>query len=483
MITVLNRLRKFFESSVDFPSEDLPLDIWEKTEDAYILKPELKQKILDALDEYPDLNLLDIADKIHVVGSIGTNLYDEDADIDIHITPDTDKLPTKDPEELEQLQRDVMDWFKNERDEKDWYVNKHPFEVYLQLNLTQDYYSDTVYDLLEDKWVKPFKKYSIDYNPYQVYSDVFTELSNVVAPADIAVGELRRDVIDFNRLMDAINKSSKEVKEQLQITLEGKLNELENDIEELVKNKELWRSIRRRNSINLDDVEQDISQLTHSEAWNKDNFLFKMLDRYQYMTLVNDLKKLIDDKELTEDDVPKIEDLLKRFNEEMHINKKYSSLKESNNDLYIVKATSVGFGGKDVNYLVYKNGKLSDTSIEELATPLPKTEWKEILEQQGRNYRFGNAVFSFKKYFNPNDGDYIILHYTPQSSEGTWKLQDVKRELNKQGIKVDNVESYKKHGRYGKPITAYRLYIDKQYKDELRNFVKVNTPVADMQLQ
>ena len=314
MITTLAKLRKFFESSVDFPSEDLPLDIWEKTDEGYILKPELKQKILDALDEYPDLNLLDLADKIHIVGSIGTNLYDEDADIDIHVTPDLSKLPTDNTEELEQLQRDVMDWFKNERDVKDWYVNKHPFEVYLQLNPTQDYYSDTIYDLLEDKWLKPFKKYGIDYNPYKVYSDVFAELSKVVAPADGAIGELRRDVIDFNRLVDAIKKSPKEVKEQLQITVQGKLDELEADIEQLVQNKELWRSIRRRNSINLEDVEQDITSLTHSEAWNKDNFLFKMLDRYQYMTLVNDLKKLIDDKDLTEDDVPKIEELLKKFN-------------------------------------------------------------------------------------------------------------------------------------------------------------------------
>lgn len=159
------------------------------------------------------------------------------------------------------------------------------------------------------------------------------------------------------------------------------------------------------------------------------------------------------------------------------------NINESKNDLYIVKAMVVGLGGKDIKYLVYRNDRLSDTSHKDLATPLPKTQWQEILNQQGKNYRIGNAVFTFKKYFDPDGGNYIILRYTPQTAEGTLTLQDIKKQLSKQQIKIAHVESYKQYQRYGRPTTAYRLYIDKQYEDKLRNFVKVNTPVADIQIQ
>ena len=159
------------------------------------------------------------------------------------------------------------------------------------------------------------------------------------------------------------------------------------------------------------------------------------------------------------------------------------NINESKNDLYIIKAMVVGLGGKDIKYLVYRNDRLSDTSFEDLATPLPKTQWQEILNQQGKNYRVGNAVFTFKKYFDPDGGNYIILRYTPQTAEGTLTLQDIKKQLSKQQIKIAHVESYKQYQRYGKPNTAYRIYIDKQYEEKLRNFVKVNTPVADIQIQ
>ena len=159
------------------------------------------------------------------------------------------------------------------------------------------------------------------------------------------------------------------------------------------------------------------------------------------------------------------------------------NINESKNDLYIVKAMVVGLGGKDIKYLVYRNDRLSDTSHKDLATPLPKTQWQEILNQQGKNYRIGNAVFTFKKYFDPDGGNYIILRYTPQTAEGTLTLQDIKKQLSKQQIKIAHVESYKQYQRYGKPTTAYRIYIDKQYEEKLRNFVKVNTPVADIQIQ
>ena len=266
------------ESTASFPSEDLPLDIWDKDEEGnYKIKPELKEMILDALSQYPDANLLDMAQSIKIVGSIGTNLYDEDADIDVHIEPKPEAIENKSEEELAEFQRDVMNWFKNERKEKGWFVNQHPMEVYFSLSPIQDYFSDTVYDLLTDEWIKPVKKYSMDYNPYKEYGDLFTELDQVLAPADIILSKIRRMILNAKH-----SKGHADLREYEE--------DIRKSIPELKDLKEGWREIRRRNSVKLPDVlPEDPSTLEHPDSWKKDNTSFKLIGMLGYMNVVNAL--------------------------------------------------------------------------------------------------------------------------------------------------------------------------------------------------
>jgi hypothetical protein len=296
------------ESSIDFPSEDLPLDIWDKKEDSYILKPELKEKILDALKQYPDMNLLELADTIRIVGSIGTDLYNEDADIDIHIVPKFELLP-KDTD-LEEFQRTVMNWFKNERAEKNWFVNSHPFEVYIQLDPYQDLYSDTVYDLLSDTWIKTPKKYGAEYNPYQTFDVVMKDLDDLTAAADIQFGKLRRAVYDHAVLTAQVAKIGEKQAKILKEQIEAKKAAVIAIIEELKANKEIWRSIRRRNSAQGTGAETP-AEAEHSDAWKNDNALFKFLDRYGYIETINALSKLVEDNtEITEEHISNIPEIL-----------------------------------------------------------------------------------------------------------------------------------------------------------------------------
>jgi hypothetical protein len=282
------------ESTASFPSEDLPLDIWDKVDDTYKLKPELKETILDALSQYPDADLLDMAQSIKIVGSIGTNLYDEDADIDVHVEPKPEALEGKTPDELEQFQRDVMNWFKNEREEKGWFVDQHPMEVYFSLAPVQDYFSDTVYDLLTDEWIKPVKKYAMDYDPFTAYGDVLTELDEVAAPADILLGKIKR-ALDY---IDRIHKGK-----GAEDLVQPHLQEIKDSVLALKECKENWRLIRRRNSVELpNELPDDVTTLEQPDAWKHDNNIFKLLDGSSYFAVVNSLAKLIDDNgELVED--------------------------------------------------------------------------------------------------------------------------------------------------------------------------------------
>jgi len=46
------------ESSVDFPSKTLDLDVWEPQGESYVLRSDVKALLLDQLEKYPDLRLI-----------------------------------------------------------------------------------------------------------------------------------------------------------------------------------------------------------------------------------------------------------------------------------------------------------------------------------------------------------------------------------------------------------------------------------------
>ena len=73
------------ESSIDYPvSEGLCPEIWNRAEDGkYIFNPEIKQKALELVDRLLARYKVQ-ARGVNVVGSICSNQYTDDADVDIH---------------------------------------------------------------------------------------------------------------------------------------------------------------------------------------------------------------------------------------------------------------------------------------------------------------------------------------------------------------------------------------------------------------
>ena len=125
--------KKIKESSVSFPrGKTLNKSIWDFKDAKYILKPSVRRKILNILGEYKDVDLVDMAavdedseKMIHITGSMGTNQYEDDADIDVHIVIPTDSKYYGD----EQFSKMVLDWFSDNRDKIDGYFENFPIEI------------------------------------------------------------------------------------------------------------------------------------------------------------------------------------------------------------------------------------------------------------------------------------------------------------------------------------------------------------------
>jgi len=291
------------ESSIDFPRESLDLAIWDKKDDSYILRGEVKKQIIDLISKYSDKNLNDISEEIHIVGSIATNQYIDEADIDVHI------IPKSIDEWSEEETNKVRKWFNEHRDELDGYVDKHPIEVYIQLDPNQDLMSDGCYNILDDKWLTGPKVVPMNYDPYDDFSHIADDIRSTVEDADKLFGELKRDLIDYDVIKDAMERMSGEDKERLLQKLQSKLNELEDDIEALYKKRGEWVDTRHKAS-KPETPEQALKDVELAKKWRDTNAIFKFVNRYHYLKAINDLRNLLEDEEITPDEIDKIKSIM-----------------------------------------------------------------------------------------------------------------------------------------------------------------------------
>ena len=88
--------KKVNDSVIDTPKPGLCPEIWEKVVDAtgtleiWQLKPNVKQQLHEVVKELDKFGCgLDSSslEDVHITGSITSNLYTENADIDLHFVP------------------------------------------------------------------------------------------------------------------------------------------------------------------------------------------------------------------------------------------------------------------------------------------------------------------------------------------------------------------------------------------------------------
>jgi len=282
--------RWIWESVVDYPKPALPT-IWRKEGEKWILREEVRAQINEILDTYPKFDLLQIGDQIHITGSIGTNQYTPDADIDVHIVVDPGMFG--DPEGI---QREVFKFFID----ADNRIEGHPVEVYLQYNPAQEMLSDAVYDYRSEEWVVGPKLVDPSYDPQEDFSGVLADVRAQASRADLGIGELRRDIVDYETIQQAIEGLPSREQKILLTKLQGKLVEIQQDIDTLLDLKKGWGLMRRKSSIPKDETEA-LQSVDLAKSWRDANFTFKMLNRYKYMRVIALLDGIVTGKTLDDE--------------------------------------------------------------------------------------------------------------------------------------------------------------------------------------
>jgi len=293
------------ESLIDFAQPDLDLQIWNKNSHShYSLAPSVEAAIMKFIGSYPSGDILAGAMELRVIGSITTNQYLEDTDIDVHIVP-------KDPTLWDEKKVwGVKRWFDSNREKQQAFISKHPIEIFIQVNSAQDLLSPGVYNINTKQWLKGPKVVPEDYNPYEDFSDIATELKSSVGAADLFIGELRRDVIDFETIQKAVNSMSSENKQKFLVVLEDKLQEIEDDIQNLYRKRKEWVDTRRGSS-RPETPEQALQDIELAKKWKNTDALFKFINRYKYLSVISDLQKVVkDDEDVSPEDVNVIKNII-----------------------------------------------------------------------------------------------------------------------------------------------------------------------------
>ena len=256
-----------------------------------VIKPSVIKMIEDQLaefeKEYPVL-------KYTLIGSILTHRYRHDADLDINVLFD---VPVeKREEERVRLSKKYLSAKNPDNIQgKEIPNTKHPVNYYFITDKetydSQNAKADAVFDIKNQKFVKRPEDFKFDINLY------LKDFERKVQEIDVVKGELQRDIIDYDELSEL---KPGEIK-NLEKRLTSKLNEIEKSIQDLSDMGDV-ADAERRDAFDKDMTPDEIKTFSIKNRLPK-NVIYKMLEKYHYLTFLKKCKKILDDGEVTDAEI------------------------------------------------------------------------------------------------------------------------------------------------------------------------------------
>lgn len=292
----MKTFKKFYnESVIDPVRSTYAKDVFEDADtDNPKIKSSIKALIKKQIDkfskEYPVISY-------HLVGSILTHKYRDDADLDINVYFDVPK--DKQEEEELRLSKSLKDI-----NGKEVPGTKHPINYYViaskEGKKSADEKVDALFDIVSDKWIKKPKEQKFDYN---LYAD---EFEKKVKEIDAIKGELKRDIVDYYELSSV----SKDEIKNLSTRLEKKLKEIEKDLKDVKQFGDKVDSERRK-AFDSNMTPDELRKYGIKNALPP-NVIYKLLEKYHYITLYKKCKEILEDDKVTDDEIDDVKKMVSK---------------------------------------------------------------------------------------------------------------------------------------------------------------------------
>ena len=278
------------EAVIDIPRRTYAKGVFDNADTD---NPKLKQTVLDIIEnQIKQFNDIRPVLKYSLVGSILTKNYRDDADLDINVLFDV-PLPDRDVirKELAKSLRNINGTLVP--------GTKHPINYYIitdpNVKETNDKMADAVFDIKNNTFIRKAKEFKFDAKRYAA------DFEKKVREIDVVQGELKRDIIDYKELKelnpdDILN---------LQELINEKLDEIENGIKQLI---DIGNTVLkdRADAFSTDMTPEEIKTFGRKNQLPK-NVIYKMLEKYHYLTFYKELKHILEDGQVTDAEIQSIQ--------------------------------------------------------------------------------------------------------------------------------------------------------------------------------
>ena len=287
------------ESIIDIPRQTYATGVFD---DADTKNPKIKDSVLKLInDQLKDFEKDYPIIKTALIGSILTKRYRNDADLDINVLFDVPK--EKQEEERTNLSQKYLSAKNPDNIQgKEIPGTKHPINFYFLTSKEtyddQNSKADTVFDIKNNKFIKRPDDFVFDLDVY------LKDFERKVQELDVVKGELKRDIIDYDELKelqpnDILN---------LQDKVNDKLEEIEDSINDIVKIGDVVDA-ERRAAFDTDMSPDEIRKFGVKNRLPK-NVIYKMLEKYHYLTFYKKCKKILDDGEVTDAEIDSLKEAI-----------------------------------------------------------------------------------------------------------------------------------------------------------------------------
>ena len=280
------------EAVIDIPRQTYAIGVFSNPEDKDPkIKPEIIGQIMKQFTEFKkEYPILDYS----LIGSILTRRYRDDADLDINVLFDVPK--EKQEEERLRLSQKFLS-AKNPDNIQGKLIpgTRHPINYYFITDKEtyddQNKKADAVFDIGKNKFIKRPEDFEFDPKLY------VKDFEKKVQEIDVIKGELKRDIIDYKELKGLKTNDVLD----LQDKVKNKLEEIEDSIEDIIKIGDMVDSERRK-AFDSDMSPEEIRQYGIKNRLPK-AVIYKMLEKYHYITFYKYCKKILDDGVVTDKEI------------------------------------------------------------------------------------------------------------------------------------------------------------------------------------
>jgi len=279
------------ESIIDQTRISLDLNLFDVVDGKYKLKPHIKDQLLSVIN-YIDKNVVSVKDAF-IKGSILSFQWTDNSDVDLLI--EIDENTSED--EWRKLQNKVDTTYG------DMMVGntKHPLQIYLHVGKYDPDNADGILYLDSRGWYKG--PYNITVN----IEDYMSKFRKMVASIDIATGELKRNLIDY----DVLKSLPRSEISGLEEILKRKIDDINKSVEDIIFQFKHIKNMRRK----AFDDKMSPQELVKYGVKNRlpENVIFKLLERYHYIRFMHQLKKKMEkDKIDSDSDVNDVQDIISK---------------------------------------------------------------------------------------------------------------------------------------------------------------------------